>query len=377
LEYEIKYSFPFKSETKRMGILLKNVRTNEYMFYLKGADAVMKDFIPSRQKRAFIEEECKDLSMTGLRTLVITYKKMTEEFYAKWSAEYEKAYNRLEVDQKTITRLINELEYGVEFLGITGIEDKLQNSLKPTIENLRSGGIKIWMITGDKMETAECISRSCGLQKSTEANYKIEEANDFEAFEDHWRNVKSNLNQILIIDGKTLSYVLDNNEVKADFFRTAMKLPTVICCRCSPNQKRLLTAGVKKHKLPKEAVLGIGDGGNDVGMIQEADVGIGILGKEGMQAALAADFSIREFRDVKTLLFWHGRLSYIRSSLLINFIIHRGFIISVIQIIFSCIFYYVSIPVFNSYLQLGYATIFTFWPVFALILDKDINVKSF
>lgn len=93
-----------------------------------------------------------------------------------------------------------------------------------------------------------------------------------------------------------------------------------------------------------------------------------------MQAALAADFSIKEFRDLKTLLFWHGRLSYIRSSLLVNFIIHRGFIISVIQFIFSCIFYYVSIPVFNSYLQLGYATIFTFWPVFALILDKDVNV---
>ena len=93
-----------------------------------------------------------------------------------------------------------------------------------------------------------------------------------------------------------------------------------------------------------------------------------------MQAALAADFSIIEFRDLKTLLFWHGRLSYNRTSLLVNFIIHRGFIISVIQLIFSCIFYYVSIPVFNSILLLGYSTIFTFWPVFALILDKDINV---
>ena len=121
--------------------------------------------------------------------------------------------------------------------------------------------------------------------------------------------------------------------------------------------------------------MGIGDGGNDVGMIQAADVGIGIVGKEGMQAALAADFSIKEFRDIKTLLFWHGRLSYMRSSLLASFIIHRGFIISVIQIIFSFIFYYVSIPVFNSVLQLGYATIFTFWPVFALILDKDLNVR--
>lgn len=112
-------------------------------------------------------------------------------------------------------------------------------------------------------------------------------------------------------------------------------------------------------------------------MIQAADVGVGIVGKEGMQAALAADFSINEFKDVKTLLLWHGRLAYHRSSLLASFIIHRGFIISAIQIIFSCIFYYVSIPVFNSYLQLGYATLFTFWPVFALIFDRDIDVSSF
>ena len=156
-----------------------------------------------------------------------------------------------------------------------------------------------------------------------------------------------------------------------------MKMPAVVCCRCSPSQKRTLTAGVKSCKKKKEAVLGIGDGGNDVGMIQAADVGVGIVGKEGKQAALAADFSINEFKDLKTLLFWHGRLSYYRSSLLSAFIMHRGFIISVFQLIFSCVFYYVSIPVFNSYLQLGYATIFTFWPVFALVLDRDIDVPFF
>ena len=105
---------------------------------------------------------------------MITRKKLTKEFFAKWSQEYEKAYNKLEIDQKTINRLMYELEYGVDFLGITGIEDKLQNSLKSTIESLRAGGIKVWMITGDKMETAECISRSCALQKSTESNVKIE-----------------------------------------------------------------------------------------------------------------------------------------------------------------------------------------------------------
>jgi phospholipid-translocating ATPase len=92
--------------------------------------------------------------MNGLRTLVITRKILTKEFFTKWSDQYEKAYNKLEIDQKTISRLMNELEYGMSFLGITGIEDKLQENLKPTIENIRSAGIKVWMITGDKMETA-------------------------------------------------------------------------------------------------------------------------------------------------------------------------------------------------------------------------------
>lgn len=84
---------------------------------------------------------------------------------------------------------------------------------------------------------------------------------------------------MLIIDGKTLTYVLENEEISNDFFKTAMQMPTIICCRCSPSQKKLLTAGVKKHKKKKESVLGIGDGGNDVGMIQAADVGVGIVGK--------------------------------------------------------------------------------------------------
>ena len=156
-----------------------------------------------------------------------------------------------------------------------------------------------------------------------------------------------------------------------------MQMPSVICCRCSPQQKRTLTHGVQQNKRKGEnsAVLGIGDGGNDVGMIQAADVGVGIVGKEGKQAALAADFSILKFKNVQTLLLWHGRLSYKRSALLSSFIIHRGFIISIIQLIFSCVFFYVSIPAFNSYLSLGFATFFTFWPVFSLILDTDIDVS--
>ena len=129
----------------------------------------------------------------------------------------------------------------------------------------------------------------------------------------------------------------------------------------------------KKNKL-KSGCLAIGDGGNDVAMIQMADVGVGIIGKEGKQAALSSDYSIERFSSVIKLLLWHGRLSVKRTSLLSQFIIHRGMVISIIQLLFSCSFYFLSIPIFNAILNLGYATIFTMLPVFAMVFDEDVNV---
>ena len=116
----------------------------------------------------------------------------------------------------------------------------------------------------------------------------------------------------------------------------------------------------------------VGDGGNDVAMIQEADVGLGVVGKEGMQASLAADFSLMEFRHLKQLILWHGRMSYKRSAKLSQFVSHRGMIISFIQTIFSLVFYCVTIPIYNGFLLLGYSTIYTALPVFTLVLDVDV-----
>lgn len=123
-------------------------------------------------------------------------------------------------------------------------------------------------------------------------------------------------------------------------------------------------------------IAAVGDGGNDVGMILEADVGIGIVGKEGLQASLASDFSIMEFGYLRNLILWHGRLSYKRSSVLSQFVIHRGLIISVIQAIFIILFYFVAIPIYNGFLMLGYATVYTCLPVFSLVFDSDTSVDA-
>lgn len=111
-------------------------------------------------------------------------------------------------------------------------------------------------------------------------------------------------------------------------------------------------------------------------MIMEADVGIGIEGKEGLQAALASDFSLKEFSQLKKLVLWHGRLSYRRSAILSQFVFHRGLIISVIQAIFIILFYFVAIPIYNGFLMLGYATIYTALPVFSLVFDTDTDLDS-
>ena len=158
------------------------------------------------------------------------------------------------------------------------------------------------------------------------------------------------------------------------FFSIATMSPSVCVCRCSPTQKALIVKKIKHYTQKRTA--SVGDGGNDVGMILEADVGIGIVGKEGKQASLASDFSINQFSSLRRLILWHGRLSYKRSAILSQFVIHRGLIISLIQAIFSVIFYFVAIPIYNGYLILGYTTIYTNLPVLSLVFDEDVNVSS-
>lgn len=162
---------------------------------------------------------------------------------------------------------------------------------------------------------------------------------------------------MLMVDGVALTKIMKNEFVTKQFFQAAQGAKSVCVCRCSPTQKAFVAKSVKN--INKKRIACVGDGGNDVAMIQEADVGLGIVGKEGMQAALASDFSILEFSHLKDLILWHGRLSYQRTAKLSQFIIHRGMIISFIQAIFMMIFFLVTIPIFNGFLILGYATIYT------------------
>ena len=173
----------------------------------------------------------------------------------------------------------------------------------------------------------------------------------------------------LLIDGESLSLFMTH--FKEEFVKVAVKLPAVIACRCTPQQKADVAILIKTST--KKRVCCIGDGGNDVSMIQAADVGVGIVGKEGKQASLAADFSITQFCHLTKLLVWHGRNSYKRSAKLAQFVIHRGLIISVCQTVYSVASGLKPLALYQGWLMVGYATVYTMAPVFSLVLDKDVD----
>ena len=378
-EFEVLANFPFSSETKRMGIILKNIKYGHIIFYLKGAENVMREYA-KEEYIGYINENAENLATKGLRTLVITHKLLDEEEFNKWNIEYKEASTSMENRKERMAKVISKLENNMEFLCVTGVEDLLQNDVAITIDNLRNAGMKIWMLTEDKIETATCISISAGIkgknQKIFTLKYddiasddKNESISNLRTQFIEYNKKNSVESHIFIIDGELLDLALKNCE--EEFFQTTKNAPSVVCCRCSPTQKRIVVKSIKKYINARTAA--VGDGGNDVAMIQEADVGIGIVGKEGLQASLASDYSIKEFRSLNILLLWWGRLAYKNTSILSNFVIHKGLIISINQFIFSMMFYYNAVALYNGMLSLGYSTIFTCTPAISILLDQDID----
>lgn len=364
-KYDVLNIFPFTSETKRMAIVVRDQQTGAITFYEKGADVVMAKIV---QENDWLEEECGNMAREGLRTLVFGKKSLSPSEYERFQARYNEARTAITDRDGKTQQVMESLENGLELIGLTGVEDKLQEDVRPTLEMLRNAGIRVWMLTGDKIETATCIAISAKLVSRTQSIFQlvvrqVEEAKQKLSAFSHQKDC------VLVIDGHSLQICLDN--FKEEFIQVAKHAPAVVCCRCSPTQKAEVVKLIKEYT--KRRTAAIGDGGNDVSMIQAADVGIGIEGKEGKQASLAADFSITQFSHVARLILWHGRNSYKRSARLSQFVIHRGLLISFIQALFSAIYYFVAISIYNGILLVGYATIYTMAPVFSLVLDCDVN----
>ena len=372
---EILNTFPFTSDSKRMGIIVRFVRSanakrdeeREIVFFQKGADTVMSGIVAAND---WLDEETANMAREGLRTLVIARKNLSRAQYMSFSTAYSEAALSLAGRDVAMARAVRQhLEHDLELLGVTGVEDKLQQHVKPSLELLRNAGIKIWMLTGDKVETARCVAVSSKLVSRGQYIHTIAGLKRKEAALDALSLLHSRPNAALLIDGESLALYLQYH--REAFVTTAVRLPAVIACRCSPTQKADIAHLIRTFT--KKRIACIGDGGNDVSMIQAADVGVGIVGKEGRQASLAADFSITQFSYITKLLVWHGRNSYKRSAKLAQFVIHRGLIISVCQTVFSIASHFEPVALYRDWLLVGYATVYTMAPVFSLVLDRDVD----
>ena len=367
LSYDVLAEFPFTSEAKRMGIIVQDQQTQEIVLYVKGADTIMAKKV---RYNDWLDEECGNLAREGLRTLVYAKRDLTPSEYNAFADRWQQARTSSIHRKEAMATVQNEIENDMNLLALTGVEDKLQPNVRETLEKLRHAGIRIWMLTGDKVETATCIAVSSRLAERSQGIHTITGlTNRNEASRALSRFRRQASSDVLVVDGASLQIFLDM--FPEEFIELAALAPAAVACRCSPTQKasvvKLLQTQLKKQ------VAAIGDGGNDVGMIQQAHAGIGIPGKEGMQASLAADFSITSFSHLTRLLLWHGRNSYKRSARLAQFVIHRGLIISIIQTVYCTLFFYAAVSVYSGWILVGYATLFTMFPVFSLILDEDVS----
>ncbi|XP_020288805.1 probable phospholipid-transporting ATPase IF isoform X2 [Pseudomyrmex gracilis] len=328
----------FSSDRKRMSVIVKDSEGDIWL-YCKGADSsVIPLIVEGKIQEA--KAQVADFSMRGLRTLVVAYKKMNESEYEELLQNIEQARQIISAERaQHVMRAYNLMESGLTLLGVTAVEDRLQDNVQETLECLRVAGIKIWMLTGDKAETAENIAFHCGhFKPGTEVLRLMNETSvqccyaTLMSFE---RKVKLEPYKQygLIIDGTSMHAVI-NDKCRNLFRSVGIACEAVVCCRLTPLQKRDIVRLIKTSR-SRPHTAAIGDGGNDVSMIQEAHVGIGILGKEGRQASITADFAFTKFMYLKKALLVHGHWYYLRISTLMQYFFYKNVVFITPQMLYG------------------------------------------
>ncbi|CAH1777147.1 unnamed protein product, partial [Owenia fusiformis] len=339
--YEILNLLEFTSERKRMSVIVR-CPNGKIKLYTKGADNVIYDRLSKgSQYREETMQHLEEFATIGLRTLCLAQCEIEEDVYNEWQETYYRASTTLQDREAKLSEAAELIERNLTLLGATAIEDKLQEGVPEAIANLAKAEIKIWILTGDKQETAINIGYACRLLTSGMPLLVINEHSldsTRDAIQRHTQEFGDQLgreNEVgLIIDGKTLKYAL-TPDCRQDFLQIAISCKAVICCRVSPLQKSELVELVKKSV--NMITLAIGDGANDVGMIQTAHVGVGISGQEGLQAVCAADYAIAQFRFLNKLLLVHGAWSYSRLCKLILYSFYKNICLYVIEFWFAMV----------------------------------------
>ncbi|KAG0500444.1 hypothetical protein HPP92_000516 [Vanilla planifolia] len=390
-EFKILNLLEFNSKRKRMSVVVRN-ESGEILVMCKGADSVILERL-SKHGRMY-EEDTKmhlnEYGEAGLRTLALAYKKLEEAEYSSWNNEFIKAKTSIGSDREAMLEQVADLiEKDLILVGATAVEDKLQKGVPRCIDKLAQAGLKIWVLTGDKMETAINIGFACSLLRQGMKQICISAMHTDLIGGDAEKAIKENmLMQIanatqavkleqdphaafaLIIDGKALTYALDN-DMKNKFLNLAVDCASVICCGF-PEAKALVTRLVKEGT--GKTTLAIGDGANDVGMIQEADIGVGISGVEGMQAVMASDFSIAQFRFLERLLIVHGHWCYKRIAQMICYFIYKNIAFGLTLFYFEAYTAFSGQSVYDDWYMLLFNVVLTSLPVISLgVFEQDLS----
>ena len=372
VKYQLLQICEFSSDRKRMSVIVKNMQTDNIELYCKGADSKISPLL-NKDKSIYLNytlNELKKFGTKGLRTLLVAKKIVKPEEYNKFLRKYKKIIisPNPKLKYEYLEKLYETIENNLELLGATAIEDCLQDNLVDTLQFIKEVGIKIFMLTGDHPFTAVSIGYSCGLISSNDKPVIIDSENLDEINRILVEEIldKNNEDLILVITGNSLTKILVPNKkyenIRKIFKEAMQKSKVVICARVSPKQKADIVRLIKKLD-PSKITLSIGDGANDVNMINEADIGIGIFGNEGGQAARASDYSIGKFCFLKRLLFVYGRECYRKNTYAIIYVLWKNTIYCFPLLIFAFYSYFSGYLFYDSFMDTFYNILFTAWPV--------------
>ncbi|KAF4998265.1 hypothetical protein FGRMN_3314 [Fusarium graminum] len=321
-----------------------------------------------------------EFAREGLRTLLYAYRYIDEDSYLQWKEKYREAETSLVDRQERIEAAGELIEQKFELAGATAIEDKLQEGVPDTIDKLRRANIKVWMLTGDKRETAINIGHSARVCKPWSELYVLDATLGElrEAITMTLNNVSRGLvpHSVVVVDGQTLAKIDEDDELSLLFYDLVVRVDSVICCRASPSQKTNLVRSIRRY-VPKSMTLAIGDGANDIGMIQVSHVGIGISGREGLQAARISDYSIAQFRFLQKLLFVHGRWNYMRTGKYVLATFWKEVLFFIVQAHYQRYTGYSGTSLYESWSLTVFNSAFTSLPVILLgIFEKDLRAET-
>ena len=387
----------FSSDRKRETVIVKD--RGIIKVFCKGADSIIEQRL-SKKTPDSILKQCKyyvnKFSAQGFRTLFIAMKILSQKEYDDFASKLKQAQMSEEGKDQKVDAVNNIVESDLFLIGTTIVEDKLQENVPETIRNLRFSNIKVWMLTGDKMNTAYNIGLSCNLINKEMKTFSIcgievKKNEDLEVinkderdkvitdFAKEFKKFQGDFDSLgkpefgILVDEKALLTINEDPDIQNIFLDIAKDAVAVICCRVSPLQKSQVVKMMKNYD-PNAITLAIGDGGNDVSMIMEAHIGVGIYGEEGMRAVQSSDYAIGEFQCLGPLLFFHGRTNYIRNSECIQYFFYKNFVFTLVQFVFGFYCNFTGQTIIDDWYITTYNLLFTSLPLGArALLDHDLK----